>query len=81
LDIAFREDDSRVRPGRAQHNMAVMRRRMTLNLRRHEKTGKTGTQPNTNEPVGAWIVYFSDGAGPTGCSRPGRLLPVHFMLN
>lgn len=41
LDIAFREDESRIRQGHAQHNMAIMRR-MALNLLRHEKTAKVG---------------------------------------
>ena len=26
LDVAFREDDSRIRQGRAQHNLAILRR-------------------------------------------------------
>lgn len=41
LDIAFREDESRIRQGHAQHNLAIMRR-MALNLLRHEKTAKVG---------------------------------------
>ena len=41
LDIAFREDESRIRQGHAQHNMAIMRR-MALNLLRHDKTAKVG---------------------------------------
>ena len=41
LDIAFREDDSRIRQGHAPHNMAILRR-MALNLLRHEKTAKIG---------------------------------------
>ena len=41
LDTAFREDESRIRQGHAQHNMAIMRR-MALKLLRHEKTAKVG---------------------------------------
>ena len=41
LDIAFREDESRIRQGHAQHNMAILRR-MALNLLRHEKAAKIG---------------------------------------
>ena len=41
LDIAFREDESRIRQGYAQHNMAFLRR-MALNLLRHEKAAKIG---------------------------------------
>ena len=41
LDIAFREDESRIRRGHAQHNIAILRR-MALNLLRHEKTAKVG---------------------------------------
>ena len=41
LDVAFREDDSRVRQGNADQNLAVMRH-MALNLLKHEKTAKGG---------------------------------------
>ncbi len=41
LDVAFREDESRIRQGHAQHNFAIVRR-MALNLLRHEKTAKVG---------------------------------------
>ena len=41
LDIAFREDESRVRVGHADHNLAILRH-LALNLLRHEKSAKIG---------------------------------------
>lgn len=41
LDIAFREDDCRVRKGNGAHNFAILRR-MALNLLRQETTAKCG---------------------------------------
>jgi len=41
LDIAFREDESRIRMGHADHNLAVLRH-FALNLLRQEKTAKVG---------------------------------------
>jgi predicted transposase YbfD/YdcC len=43
LDIAFREDESRVRHGHADQNLAVLRR-LALNLLRQEPTAKMGTK-------------------------------------
>jgi predicted transposase YbfD/YdcC len=43
LDIAFREDESRVRRGHADQNLAVLRR-LALNLLRQETTAKMGTK-------------------------------------
>ncbi len=41
VHIAFREDESRIRPGHAKRNLAIVRR-MALNLLRHEKTAVVG---------------------------------------
>ena len=41
LDVAFREDESRVRKGSAAENLATLRR-MALNLIKHETTSKGG---------------------------------------
>lgn len=41
LDVAFREDDSRVRNGNADQNLAILRH-MALNLLKQEKTAKGG---------------------------------------
>ena len=41
LDVAFREDESRVRVGHAAENLAVLRH-LALNLVRRERTAKVG---------------------------------------
>lgn len=41
LDVAFREDDCRVRIGEAAQNFAVLRR-IALNLLKNDKTAKLG---------------------------------------
>ena len=41
LDVAFREADSRIRQGHAQHILAILRR-LALNLLRREKSAKIG---------------------------------------
>ncbi len=43
LDVAFREDDSRVRVGHAAENFAVLRR-VALNLLRQDTTIKAGVK-------------------------------------
>ena len=41
LDMAFREDESRIRTGHAAHNLSILRR-LALNLLRRETTAKGG---------------------------------------
>ena len=43
LDIAFREDESRVREGHSAQNFAVLRH-IALNLLRQDKTAKMGVK-------------------------------------
>jgi predicted transposase YbfD/YdcC len=43
LDVAFREDESRVRQGNAAENLAMLRH-MALNLLKQEKTAKGGVK-------------------------------------
>jgi hypothetical protein len=47
LDIAFREDDSRIRKGHAPENFSLLRH-IALNLRKHEKTSRHGMQVKRN---------------------------------
>jgi predicted transposase YbfD/YdcC len=51
LDVAFREDDCRVRQENAPHNLAILRH-MALNLLKQEKTGKGGI--NAKRLKAAW---------------------------
>lgn len=51
LDVAFREDDCRVRQGHAAENFAILRR-MALHLLKHEKTAKVGFQ--TKRLMSGW---------------------------
>ena len=43
LDVAFREDDSRIRVGHDQENLALLRR-IALNLLRQEKDSEVGVK-------------------------------------
>ena len=51
LDIAFREDDSRVRKDHAPENLAIMRH-LALNLIRQDNTKKGGIK--TKRLVAGW---------------------------
>jgi len=51
LDIAFREDESRIRNGYADHNLAVLRH-FALNLLRQEKLPRLESKLNVSRLVG-----------------------------
>lgn len=57
LDVAFREDGSRVRQGHAAENLAVIRH-LVLNLLRQEQSTKTGT--HNKRLRCAWDVKYRD---------------------
>jgi predicted transposase YbfD/YdcC len=51
LDIAFREDESRVRTGHGAHNLAILRH-VALNLLQQERTAKVGIK--TKRLMAGW---------------------------
>lgn len=55
LDIAFREDESRVRVGHAAHNLALLRR-LALNLLRQDRQGAGGTKAKRLQA--AWDPHY-----------------------
>ena len=68
LDIAFREDDSRIRKGHAPENFSMLRH-IALNLLKQEKTSRHGVKvkrnragwdtPNMKGAIGAFEVIRS----------------------
>jgi predicted transposase YbfD/YdcC len=64
LDVAFREDDSRIRIGEAAQNFAILRR-IALNLLKNEKTTKLGIA--TKRLKAGWNeAYLAKVLGMTG---------------
>ena len=55
LDVAFREDDSRVRRGHGPENLAVLRH-MAVNLLQHEKSAKVGM--HNKRLLAAWDQHY-----------------------
>ena len=64
LDIAFREDDCRVRRGHAPHNFALLRH-IALNLLRQEKTAKVGIKAKRRKAGWSEAYMFKVLAGLT----------------
>ena len=64
LDIAFREDDCRVRTGHAPHNFALLRH-IALNLLRQEKTAKVGIKAKRRKAGWSEAYMFKVLAGLT----------------
>ena len=57
LDVAFREDDCRIRTGEAAQNFAILRR-IALNLLKNDKTSKLGVA-NKRLKAGWNVTYLS----------------------
>jgi predicted transposase YbfD/YdcC len=66
LDVAFREDDCRIRIGEAAQNFAVLRR-IALNLLKNDKTTKLGVA-NKRLKAGWNVNYLSKLLGLSGAS-------------
>ena len=73
LDIAFREDDSRVRKDHAPENLAIMRH-LALNLIRQDNTKKGGIK--TKRLVAGWdhnyLLHLLGGANQSMLSTPDK---------
>jgi predicted transposase YbfD/YdcC len=57
LDIAFREDESRVRTGHADHNLAVLRHISLNRSREKKKPQKWASKPRDLKLVGAMSIF------------------------
>jgi predicted transposase YbfD/YdcC len=69
LDVAFREDESRVRIGNAPENLALLRR-IALTLLRQERTAKVGIKAKRLK-----AGWSEDYLLRVGCSFPDVRLP------
>ena len=78
LYVAFREDDSRIRRGHAQHHLAFSRH-LALNLLRQEKSEKSVLLPSENETVGKLTIAkrSSPNKMPMPCGQSG---PEHAFI-
>jgi predicted transposase YbfD/YdcC len=79
LDMAFREDASRIRTGHAAHNLSILRR-LALNLLRRETTAKGGIAARLERqlPAQGPVPLECDClAQPTGRLRFGQRHDVH----
>lgn len=74
LDIAFREDESRVRRGGAAQNLAVLRR-LALNLLRRERSATVGIKANRLK-AGWDERYLLRILAPLRCDCPGQPPPA-----
>jgi hypothetical protein len=69
LDVAFREDESRLRKGNGAHNFSVLRR-LTLNLLRQDRTLKIGIKAKRLK-AGWDNAYLLKSSRPK-CNCPGQ---------
>ena len=67
LDVAFGEDDSRVRQGNAAQNLSVLRR-MALNMLKRETTSQGGVAAKKRA---GWDEDPTLGTGSVKCDCPG----------
>ena len=64
LDMAFREDESRVRQGNAAQNLAVLRR-LALNLLRPDRSTKSASRASDSRPAGTTPTSFESSSHKT----------------
>lgn len=79
LDMAFREDECRVRVGQAAENFAVLRH-LALNLLKGERTAKVGVKAKRLKQDGTSATY-SKSSPPHSCDCPGVTPPYGEALH